>query len=74
MTGEAKSLVRHVQSSDRCKLRLDVDFPEGLIALLLRQQQQSASNLAFFERTRPSLLRRCRLCVEIGDRAFEHLI
>ena len=27
-----------------------------------------------FERTRQSLLRRCRLCVEVDGRTFEHLL
>jgi hypothetical protein len=44
---EVKPLARHVQSSDR-KWRWDVDSEEGFIALLLRQQEPSGSNLTFF--------------------------
>ncbi|GFG33419.1 hypothetical protein Cfor_10013 [Coptotermes formosanus] len=51
-----------------------VHSDEDLIALPLRQQQPSERNLAFFERKRHSLLRRCQFCIEVCGCTFEHLL
>jgi hypothetical protein len=40
-----------------------------LFPLSLRHQE-----LDIFERTRQSLLGRCRLCIEVGDSVLEHLL
>jgi hypothetical protein len=39
------------------------------LSALLRRQQPG-----IFERTRQSLLRRCRLSIEAGGRTFEHML
>jgi len=45
-----------------------VDSEDDLIARIVE-----AAATWHFERTRQSLLRRCRLCIEVGDRTFENL-
>jgi hypothetical protein len=70
MTWEAKPQASPVQSSDRCISGGEMSILKRISSSLsLRQQQPD-----IFERSRESLLRRCWLFIEVGGRAFEHLV
>jgi len=73
VTWEAKPLAFPVQSSDRCMWRLDVDCKEYLISLIVETATNIKQQPGSFEGTRQSMLRRCRLFIEVGGLTFEHL-
>jgi glycerol-3-phosphate cytidylyltransferase-like family protein len=52
---------------------LPIGYEEDLIARVAEATVTLRQQLGIFERTRQSLLRRCRLCIEVGGRTFEHL-
>ena len=64
-TRETKPLARPVQSSDSCKWWWDADSEEDLISLIVEAAATIRQHSGIFERTRQSLLRRCRMCIEV---------
>jgi len=51
-----------------------VDSGEDLIARIIEAASTITQQPGIFERTHQSLLRRRRLCIEVGGRTFEHLL
>jgi hypothetical protein len=51
-----------------------VDSEEDLIASTVEAAATTRQQPGVFERTHQSLLRRCRQCIEVGGRTFEHLL
>jgi len=53
---------------------LPVDSKEDLIARIVKAAATIRQQPGIFERTSQSVLRRCRLCFEVGGRTFEYLL
>ena len=51
-----------------------VDSGVDLIARIIEAQSTIGQQQGIIERTRQSLLRRRRLCIEVGGRTFGHLL
>jgi len=51
-----------------------VDFGEHLIARIIEAASTIRQQPGIYERTCQSVLRRRRLCIEVGGRTFEHLL
>jgi hypothetical protein len=55
-------------------LSLTVNYEEDLIARVAEAAQTIRQKPGIFERTRQSLLYRCRLFIEVGGLTFEHVL
>ena len=69
--GQAIGPSRPIQRS--FKWRWDVESEEDLISFIVEAAPTIRQQPGTVERTRQSLLLRCRLCMDVDGRAFEHL-